>query len=169
MTAVNFVDELANAAVDAIATAEDLFIPAIGEHATQGLKVEYARQGNQAFIRGLNGTCAVYVGEVEPTGQTFRTSRLSAFNMTLTFDLIEVKGVAKRKSLIEQAVVSVFGDNGTAFFAELGDAGGNRLGGSGTVEIVGMVEVPSRGPSNVLLEVELRIFCWHRIPLIAEV
>lgn len=169
MTAVNFVDELANAAVDAIVTAEDYFLPALGEHTTQGIKVEYARQGNQAFVKGTNGSCAVYAGEPEAAGKGFGTSRVTPFNLTLTFDLIETKNIAKVKSWTQQGVLSIFGDNGAAFLAELGDVGGNRLGGSGLVEIVSMGELPGRGPSNIVLEVVVRVSCWHRIPFIVEV
>ena len=168
MATVDLMNELAEAVVDCVTTDEDYFLPALGEHSVEGIKVEYARDGVQAFIKGPDGSCTVYIGDLAD-GRKLGASAMSRVEIEMRFDLIETKDNPKRKSWIQQAVLSVFGENGDNLFDALADSGSNVLGGTRQCEITGTQEQQGRGPANVVYVVTLAISFWHKVPLVREV
>lgn len=142
----------------------------LGVYATGSLKVEYAREGQEAFIRGSSGTCQVYPEDVlQDSTNVYEDTAISAFVFKLNFDVLEIKGGLRAKAVVQHGLLSIFGDGGDEFFANFTDSGSNVLGKSGQVEISSVTEGSGqRGPANVFLEALLTITLCHQVPLSAD-
>jgi hypothetical protein len=164
---VDFVSELIDAAVETIAESAHFatVLGLVDLSPTDLLKVEYAREGNEGFLKGRNGTCRVYPGDMN-IEQTFTESVQVRYEILLVFDLIETKTDYKQKSLLHLAVASAFGDRGDTFFSNLNDSESNRLGKSGNVLVASTQEGQGRGPSNPIVQVTLEVSLWQRLPAV---
>jgi hypothetical protein len=173
MAAVNFVDDLVNAAIALVVANSAVFGLSLGEDTDESApKIEYARDGLAGYVEGVGGTCKVYPEESAPAdlAQLYTGSAWGSWVLTMEFDLIESKEKAKVKSRVMQAMQTLFGDRGAQFFASLTDAGSNRLGGSGVLSLGEIIEgSPGRGPANVKLTARLEVGCWHVQPLVYNV
>jgi hypothetical protein len=145
------------------------FVAALGIDSDDDPYVEYSRSGQERNLKGLFGRCSIYIEEsqgFEPSVQ-FEESALSSWSLIFRFDLIESRDLPKAKSRVLQAMQSIFGDGGTAYFAQLVDSGSNRLGGSGRAVLGQIIEVPAeqRGMANARVDALVEVSCWHKLPM----
>jgi hypothetical protein len=170
---VDFPSELADGAVSLLLDRQDEFVSALGVDSDDDAFVEYARTGQERNFSGKFGRCAIYIEESQGFDPAFQypDSALSSWSLIFRFDLIESRDVPRAKSRVMQAMQSMFGDGGTAFFGKVTDAGANRLGGSGRAVLGEMLEVPSeaRGTANVRVDAIVEVSCWHKVPMVHEV
>lgn len=175
MAAVNLIDDISTGVVDTMLANPTFINTFIGDQTSQGLKVEYARDKNSGFLKGVNGLCTVYPADPDGELPKYGGSAFMVYRIACVFDIIEAKDdtsvIPMKKSLVQQAMISLFHDDGIEFFENFVDSGSNVLGGSGKVTLVSVEETPGagRGPANVVIESALAVSFWHKVPLTIEV
>lgn len=163
------IDDLADALVEIIKQNDTLF-SALSTGDTGGssdvLKVEYVREGHEAFYSGAASTARVYLLDANFETNSYVSSTYTNFTFSIMFDLLEMKNGARAKAITSSALVSIFASGGEEYFALVDEGTApERLGGSGVVQLLSVTELPSRGDSNCILEALVSIRCWHQIPL----
>lgn len=126
---------------------------------------EYAGQPVN-YNAGATGRCLVRPLEQEVIdGQEYDQSMQVTLPFALEFDLVDVLDAGNARTVLTQALRSIFGERGAGMIANFTDNGSNRLGASGVFKIGAIVEEETGDPDRprLVARVEMRDV-WVKIP-----